>query len=130
MAKTSASAVTDKTIKAAHAKFSSSKQDMDDVRMAHATMVTGLEEQGIHKKALKLVAQLLGQDIAKSQDFLTAFARYSEVLGLNAKIEDQPQLGMEDEGPKDERPAEDVPAAETTAQPSDSGYSPPGATAH
>ena len=91
------SAVTDASIKKAYSQFSSSKQDLDDQRMGHASLCKKLEDRGIHRPALKLVAKLLAMDVAKAQDFMRSFDRYADVLGLDQKLAGQPDMLDEDE---------------------------------
>lgn len=89
--------VTDSAIKENHAVFSTSKQNLDDARMAHATLCKEIESLGIHRGALKLVHKLLKQDIAKAQDFMNSFERYSEVLGLYERLATQDDMLKDDE---------------------------------
>ena len=75
--------IPDAKIKKYAAAISSAKTKCDDANMARAGLFKQAEDAGLHRDALKLATKLSGQDPAKRADFLRAFDRYREVLGLD-----------------------------------------------
>lgn len=74
------------------AQYSSSKSVLDEQRMSHASLLKQVEDAGFHKAAFKQVMKMLGWDVAKTRDYLQAMRQYSEILGLDKKLADEPEL--------------------------------------
>ena len=73
-------------------EYDAVKEEAGQVSEKLGLVMKEIEARGYNKAAFKLVAKLLAGDMMKAQDFVRAFEIYSEVLGLNARLAQQPDL--------------------------------------
>lgn len=102
MAKKNSTVIDAKKLQHFKAQYSASKSELDERRMSHATLLKQVEDSGFHKAAFKQVMKMLGWDVTKTRDYLRAMEQYSEILGLNAQLADQPELPDQGEAEEDQ----------------------------
>ncbi len=73
-------------------EYDESRQELANFNSSHGNILKKMEKQGYNREVFKLVAKWCRYDVTKAQDCVRAFAQYSDILGLNEKVDSQGDL--------------------------------------